>query len=332
MSTTHLPGARAVRDALEQAAVFAGFAPSIHNTQPWRWRLTGEGLDLFTEHRRMLDVTDPDGRLATVSCGAALHHARTALAADGWQAGVSRLSDPADPDHLARVRVDGPAPVDPDAVRLARAIRLRHTDRRPVTGSPILADDLAAVIAAAEAQDTSLHILSADQILDLAAATSRAQRAETAETQWQQELARWTGAARDAGDGVPDEVIPQVQARTVVQGRDFGHPGGLPMTGEHDRDAVFGVLYGPGDEPIDWLRAGEALSALWLTAIGLGIALLPFSAPIEVAGTREALHRLLADLGHPYLALRLGRHATADTGTPYTPRLPADQTVERSAD
>jgi nitroreductase len=324
-STIH----RTVTDALEQAAVSAGYAPSIHNTQPWRWRLADDTLDLFAEQRRMLDVTDPDGRLATTSCGATLHHARAALAALGWHAEVARLPDPADPGHLARLRVDGPAPAGPAVIRLAQSIPLRHTDRRPVTGSVIRPDELTAVIDAVEAQDTSLHVLRPDQVLDLAAATSHAQRAENAESQWHQELARWTGAG-DPGIGLPDDVIPQAASRTTVPGRDFGHDGDRPVTGEHDRSAVFAVLYGPGDDRIDWLRAGEALSALWLTATGLRIAVLPFSAPIEMAGTREALRHLLAGLGHPYLALRLGHQITPDTDSPHTPRLPADQTVERS--
>jgi hypothetical protein len=76
---TH-PGAAAVLDA---AARMSLFAPSVFNTQPWRWRITGDTMQLYADPARRLDVTDPDGRLLLLSCGAALHHARTALAATG---------------------------------------------------------------------------------------------------------------------------------------------------------------------------------------------------------------------------------------------------------
>ena len=56
-----------------------------------------------------------------------------------------------------------------------------------------------------------------------------------------------------------------------------------PISAEHDKAAVFVMLYGRADEPLDWLRAGEALSAGWLTATELGVSVLPHSAPIEVA-------------------------------------------------
>jgi len=78
---------------LEAAAEAALRAPSVFNTQPWRWRVTGDALELSADPDRRLAVTDPDGRLLLISCGTALHHARTALAAAGWSATVERLPD-----------------------------------------------------------------------------------------------------------------------------------------------------------------------------------------------------------------------------------------------
>jgi len=96
--TAHLPtyqfgaaaAATAVTEALAQAASLAGYAPSIHNTQPWRWRLAGDTLDLRLERSRVLAVTDPDDRLATLSCGAALNHAVVASAASSVDAEATR--------------------------------------------------------------------------------------------------------------------------------------------------------------------------------------------------------------------------------------------------
>ena len=50
--------------ALANAAALAGYAPSIHNTQPWRWQVSENTLDLFAVHSRQLAITDPEGRLA----------------------------------------------------------------------------------------------------------------------------------------------------------------------------------------------------------------------------------------------------------------------------
>jgi hypothetical protein len=288
-------------------------------------------LDLYVDRSRLLEVTDPDARLATLSCGTALHHARTALAAQGWHGVTERLPDPADPDHVARLCIEGPAAVEPHTVLLAQAVRERHTDRRPVTGAPLATEALRAIAAAVEDEATRLHVLAPDQVYDLAAATSHAQEAEAVETEWQEEMARWTGGVRAAGLGVPTSAIPQSAPQTTVPGRDFGNTGDLTGVGGHDASAIFGVLYGAGEDRLDWLRAGEALSAAWLTATTLGVSLLPLSAPVEVAVTREAVRRLLADLGRPYLALRLGTANVEDNGVTRTPRLPVDQIIERVA-
>jgi nitroreductase len=288
-SQTYPTDAHSVTRTLTEAATASGYAPSIHNTQPWRWRLTADQMDLYAERSRVLEVTDPDIRFATLSCGAALHHARVSLAAQGWRATVVRMPSRADPDHLAQLHVDGPAHVDPQTVRRMQTIRLRRTDRRPVTGTPVGPDDLAAITTAVEAEGTWLHILRPDQVLDLAAAVDHAQRTEAAEAAWQAELAYWTGGTRPTRSGIPDAAIPQRALQTTVPSRDFGHHGDLPVRAEHDQAATFAILYGRDDEPLDWLRAGEALSAGWLTATELGVSVLPLSATVEVTAARQAM-------------------------------------------
>lgn len=320
---------RAEARALSDAATAAGHAPSIHNTQPWRWRLTSNELDLYLDHSRGLEVTDPDSRLAVLSCGAALHHALVSLAAGGWHTILARMPDPAHPDHLAQLRLDHRIPVTPAARRHLQTIGLRHTDRRPAVSTPIDPDGLDAIVAAVESAGAGLHLLRPDQVYDLAAAADQAQRAETEDAAWQAELTYWTGGTRPLGSGIPDAAIPARAPQTTVPGRDFGHHGDLPVSAAHENAAVFAILHGPADGAVDRLRAGEALSAAWLTATELGLAVLPLSATVEVAVTRERMRRLLAGLGHPHLVLRFTTGDATGTAAPHTPRLPTDQVVQR---
>ncbi|MDI6104135.1 nitroreductase [Actinoplanes sp. NEAU-A12] len=327
---THPTDTQVGAHALEEAAAIGGYAPSICNTQPWRWRLTADTLELRLASERIMRVTDPEARLATLSCGAALHHAHVALRGQGWDAIVTRMPRDGDPDVLARLRVTGRAPTDPASVEYLRTIPLRHTDRRPVAGSPLDAADITAVVAAVQAQDTESHTLRPDQILELAAAVDHAQCSEAKDPAWRAELAAWAGGTRPSGSGVPDAAIPDRVTQTTVPGRDFGHHGDLPVGAAHDTAAVFVMLYGRGDDPIDWLRAGEALSAGWLTATARGATVLPYSAPIEVVASRQAMRAMIASVGHPYLLLRLGRTDTAADLAPHAPRLPVEQIIDRA--
>ena len=323
------PEAHTISDGLANAAAAAGYAPSIHDTQPWRWRVGSDTLDLYLDRSRVLAATDPDTRLATLSCGAALHHARTVLAAEGWRVTIARMPDAADQDHLAHLRVYAPAPADPQAVRHVRTIPLRHTNRRPVVGPPVGPEDVRAITAAVRAESAWLHMLRPEQVIELAAAADHAQRTEDGVPQWRTELAYWTGGTRLARTGITSAAIPQHAPQTTAPSRDAGQAGDLAISVEHDRAALFAILYGQSDEPRDWLRAGEALCAGWLTATERGISVMPLSAPVEVMSTRETMRRILAYLNHPFLVLRFGTVDPTDADATHAPRLPTDQTTER---
>ncbi|GIF45075.1 Acg family FMN-binding oxidoreductase [Actinoplanes xinjiangensis] len=328
MPSAQLVDAQAVTRALAHAITAASHAPSIHNTQPWRWRAHGDHLELFLDESRTLAVTDPDLRLAILSCGAALHHALVSLAADGRHATVTRLPDKAETTHLATVCVDARIPVEASAVRHLETIALRHTDRRPVQSAAIDAQKLGSIAAAAESQNTSLHVLRPRQLFDLVAATDHAQTIESEDEAWQAEMNHWTGDDHTLGTGIPDTVIARETSQTTP-GREFGHPGRMAIADTHHRTAVFAILYGPGDDDLDWLRAGEALSAAWLKATELGLSVVPLSVTIEVTVTREAVRQLLSGPGHPYLVLRFGVPDGDGACPPRTPRLPAERTVEQ---
>jgi len=325
MTTTH----GGVRSALTRAVDLARLAPSVHNTQPWRWRLTGDRLLLRAERRRQLSLADPDGLLLTQSCGVALHHALTALAADGWRAQARRLPEPSEPDLLAEITVDDRGRPDPAAGALAAAARRRRTDRRPVTDEPVGATVLDLLVAAAAGEHTNLYLLRPDHVIELASAVSQADATEVGDAAYRAEVGAWVGGTRPDGLGIPDAAVPDQPPRTHVPGRFFGPPGTLPMDpGGHDRAARYAVLHGDTDTPAAWLHAGEALSAAWLTAAVHHLSLLPISAPVEVTATRERLRHLLAGLGYPYVAVRVGHPDTRHHGPPATPRLPLDQVLD----
>ncbi|WP_433318711.1 Acg family FMN-binding oxidoreductase [Micromonospora chersina] len=309
---------------LEAAARQALHAPSVFNTQPWRWRITTDTLELRADPDRQLAATDPDGRLLTLSCGAALHHARVFLAAAGWAVTVERRPDPADPALLARLRATGPAHLDVAAARLVDAIPRRRTDRRAYGDRPVPEPVLARLRAAVEAEDAHLHIVRPDQMPMLAVSTARAADAELADPAYREELRRWTDRPAGSGDGVPTATAVRPGPRRVpLRDHAPGGAAGLTAGADFDRGAAYLILFGEQDEPAAWLRGGEALSALLLTATAEGLASAPLSDAIEVAWPRRMMRDLLAGIGDPYLVVRVGWGP--DDDLPSAPRrTPAD--------
>ena len=313
--------------ALTEAATSAGYAPSVHNTQPWRWRVQPDRLELFATRERQLSATDPEGRLLMLSCGAALHHAQVALAAEGWTIEIHRMPAGGDPDLLANLVPTGRAPAAAEAMRLVQAMQVRRTDRRPVSPEQVPASSVDA-IAAAASDGVGLQVLDRNQVVELASAATRAGSVEAADRQIAAELEYWTSRAAAEGIGLPESALPEQSPQTTVPGRDFGRTGTLPVGSGHDRAAVYAVLFGDDDEPEGWLRGGEVMSAAWLAATTLGVSVLPLSGVVEVSTTRQTLRRILSGLGYPYIVLRLGLADPEHAGPPRTPRMPAAQLVD----
>lgn len=329
MHTTSDTAATTPMDALIHAATVAAQAPSIHNTQPWRWRIHDNTADLYADTSRQLHVSDPDRRMLTISCGVALHHARVALAAVGVTVDVDLLPMASDTDHLAHLAVTGAAAIDPAAEARYDAIAARHTDRRPLLNESLPPDTLRDLRSSARPFGIGIHPLRGREVASLASATEAAQRDSRLDAASRTELDAWASDDhRPPYGGIPSENLPNRTAPTAVPVRDFGHIGTLPTTGGHDTAATYAILYGADDTAECWLRAGEALSAIWLAAAERGIALLPLSDAVEHPTTRGELRHILDSGGYPAIAIRLGMPNLNQPVPPRTPRLPTAVTID----
>jgi hypothetical protein len=310
------------RDLLYEAACVARRAPSIANSQPWLWRISDDVLELRSDPCRQLSVADPHGQLMVMSCGAALHHVTVVLAVLGVSATVERIDDATDPVLLARLTLTGPRPVTADDMRLHHALRTRRTDRRPFRGTGPLPDTVIELLRAAAAPyRVATHVFDPEQVGFLSHAAREAAHIHDKSESYREEMAAWTTYRNPVGqDGVPPTVAVAQVPRTVPV-RNFA-PDSQPLLEPgpgDDRYTTYLAFATATDTKADWLRAGEAVSAVLLTATTLGIASSILSEVVEVAGARTLLHAVVAPAGFPQLTIRLGLNASAPE-PPTTPR------------
>jgi hypothetical protein len=306
MTTTY-----AIQEMFRRAVVRATLAPSVHNTQPWRFVLRPGVLDVYADRDRQLAVLDPTGRQLHLSVGCAVFNARVSLAASGESPAVQLLPDPAQPTLLARIEV-GDGAVDRGVAALDPVIGLRQTNRRRFASGEVAPEVVSTLVAAAEPEGAILYpVVIEDDRVALARVVQRADSLEIANPAYRAELRAWTTTDPDRRDGVRALVVPHVDgtAGDEVPIRDFDTQGkgALPAQTQSGRDQCLLILGTSTDRPEAWLRAGEALERVWLEATRAGYVASLFSQPIEVAAVRTELRTELRLHMHPHMVIRVGR-------------------------
>jgi hypothetical protein len=280
-------------------------APSLHNSQPWAFRLHEGAVDVIIDPRRGLGVGDHTRWAARVACGAAAFNARLALATNGTPAVVRIRPDLMDAELIARLAPAAAHPASMMERDLAGAILRRRSNRAPFWPDPVPADLRARLVDAARAEGCWLKLLIGMTALsgfaEIAQSADRVLRRDPA---YQAEQAHWTDPTV-AGDGVPvgagarvaepQDLLPQraYSSRPRAPGRDF------------EAEPLIAILGSTGDSAGDQIAAGMALQRVLLTATDAGLATSMISQPIEVPNARDQLQRSL-NSGTPQMALRIG--------------------------
>jgi nitroreductase len=303
----------------------ATLAPSLHNSQPWRFRIGDGVVDVFADPGRRLDVLDPGGRELMISVGAAVFTLRLRLRAEGLLPAPEYFPDPAQPDLVARVAVSDAGPAPEQVLRLAAAIEHRHTNRQPFARAVIPADVVEGLIAAAAAEDATLSVASPVSRNAIIALSQVADRRLRATGGYRAELARWTTHRLPHRDGVPQTAAGPWDALETMPIRDFGllQPSVARPSEAFEPYPTIMVLATAGDDRTAWLGAGPALQRVLLTATWHNLATTPISQPVEIPAIREQL----TDTGSGVWAQMVLR-AGYGRPTVATPRRPLSDVID----
>lgn len=304
---------------LEFLLKYAILAPSTHNTQPWRFRLVDDLVELYADKTRALPVVDPDHRELVISCGAALFHLRIAMRHFGYQDLVEILPESTDSQLLARIALGSRRIVKVEENFLFRAILKRYTNRRPFKQDRPSAALISELESATCAHGDWLQIItrkipaaSREAIINLIAHGDRLQMADPL---FREELAQWIHTSNSSNhdrltaqsQGFNDRFDPIVPLISfAIRAFDFGH-----LQAEYDRELsknapVLIMISSRGDTLQDWLATGEALAHLLLRARVDDVWASFFNQPIEIPQLRSRLQNLLPENGYPQILLRLG--------------------------
>ena len=308
--TTVVPDLAAWRTVVAAAVTSA----SVHNTQPWRFRVVEGALEVHADPERRLDVLDPDGRDLALSLGAAAGTAQVMLEGTGWSVQVEPLVEIDRPLVHAVVRVLGRGSASRDSLELRGAVSRRRTQRAELTGVPLRPATLETLRREAHHGGGWVTRLEPGLAAELAASCSRLDDQLQASPRAVQEQSRWMHHDPLRADGVPARSLPPQRGRSMSPARArhrFRVAGTLLTPDPACASPEVLLLGGFGDDRAAWVRAGVALTRVWLRLSALGLQGAPDSHPAEFPELRALLAPATPRGGIPLVVLRTGRGPTA---------------------
>ncbi len=322
--SAHFPDTETIRSAM----MLAVRAPSVHNSQPWQWRVGDRSVHLYANPDLRLPHTDPEARDFMLSCGATLNHCQLAFAALGWQSKVNRFPSHDDPDHLAVLELHRYPATEAD-ISLAAAIPRRRTDRRHYSSWPVPQRDISMM--GARAARAGVMLRRVDALTNLKRLIADAAARHAADRDYLNELSTWSGRYASTA-GVPARSTPEPDYNALLPARSFAG-GVLPQTPDGataDDSAVVVALGTVEDDKPSWLRTGEATSLVLLTATAAGLSSCPITEPLEIPDLREEVATdVFGAEGYPHMMLRIGWAPVNADPLPATPRRPLGEVVTR---
>lgn len=307
---------------------YAVMAPSSHNTQPWRFDISGGAIYMFADRTRALPANDPGDRELTISCGCALMNLRVAAAHEGIGVTFDITPNSGEDDLLAVIALKKEDSSSADDAGLIASVVGRRTYRKRFASRDVPITILDSLSAVASEEGSWLEIIDAEENRQKTAElVSEGDSIQWSNPSWRSELAAWMHPRR-RGDGltVPGIVVPV--ARVVVRTFDMGNGVGAKDKQLADESPVLAVLGTSGDNVAAWLAAGQALEKILLSAHAQGLQASYLNQPIQVASLRPKLQDLLSQAGFPQILLRLG-FPKDEIGA--APRRRLDEVIERQS-
>lgn len=312
-----LPAGPTLRDLIG----YATLAPNGHNTQPWRFTIEGNAIDILPDPSRATSAVDPDDHHLFVSLSCVAETLRIAAEATGRPGAIEVAGD----GGVRFTFTEGTGWSDP----LFAAIPKRQSTRAEFDGRPVPAADLEALARAASMPGVGLALVTErpriNQIRDLILVGNGVQMADPA---FMVELKHWLRfnpkQAMETGDGLFSAASGNPVLPDLLAGPAFDHF--FTVASENDKyarqidsSAGLAVFIGEREDKAHWIAVGRACQRFALAATSFGLRTSFVNQPVEVAPLRPQLAVLVGASGkRPDLVMRFGYGPTL----PFSPRRP----------
>jgi hypothetical protein len=288
---------------------YATLAANGHNTQPWKFAIRQDTIEIHPDYGRHLPVVDPDNRELWISLGCALENLLVAARATGYAAQVA-YPDAAD---FVSVRL---AADTPQSSPLFDAIPLRQTTRSVYDGRSASTADLNTVQSLPLEPGIALRFLTAPAEMETALEyINEGNLHQYANRAFMDELISWLRFNKKEAIATLDGLYSRCSGNPAVP-RWLGQmfvAGTKPQQqadadAEKLRSSAGAVVIGSNrDDKAAWVRAGQVYERLALQMTDLNVKSALLNQPIEVVELRAEFQTAIGlGASRPQLLVRFG--------------------------
>lgn len=299
---TLFPASGLLPDRLRFLLQYAVLAPSSHNTQPWKFRMDGDRIELFMDEARWLRVCDDDQRELHISVGCCLENLLIAADYFGLPHQVEYLPDLSEPMHAATIQFEQGTATERDS-RLFQMIPVRHTNHGESDGRLIPEDVLEQLSGCCNESEIHVQLTcdpSIKQTVD--ALVVRADATEFADPAFREELGYWIGQGVFGTSWLMSKIGKLAVTHINMSNSMAKKDSAILMS-----SPALGLISSKDNRRESQIKSGQVYQRLSLWAASFGIWCQPMSQIVQVEETKQEVAKLQTDLRlFPQLPFRLG--------------------------
>ena len=314
IDSADFPKSASLNDQMRFLLRYAVLAPSSHNTEPWKFEIQENRIDLFMDESRWLRVADDDKRELHISVGCALENLLVAAEHFGLGHTAEYLPNPDDATLAVSVSISESGDASSyRSPKLFEMLAVRHTNHQQYENRTIPDDTLARLQSLCIEDGLHLFLTSdletkrrADDLV------GRADAIEFSDPSFREELGYWIGKGVFGTPWLMSK-IGQLAVSYINMGKSQAKKDSEVLMSS----PVLGVICSESDDRTSQIKVGQVYERLCLLAASEGIWTQPMSQIVQVPEIKQDMQSLIPTPGltpqHPF---RLGFAKPEDHHTP----------------
>ena len=283
-------------------------APSSYNSQPWKFKISKEKIEVFLDFSKIAKVIDPSARELYISGGAVLTNIEVAAHKMGYETDIRIASEKKISkklDKIADIILTEVGQInDKTNNNLFQAIKKRQTNRKAFEQIEFDENKIKTILEIDKEIGYKIYNKETDK-KKMASMIASASLYWYEKKNFKEELIRWLRKGdRNSLDGVWEKYYADSQKLGLLS---YAQDKAVADEILAMNSPALAVIYSKNDSKAEWVKTGMYLEEILLVTTGQNIQHAYFNSIVESDKHRLVLGKMIGEKIRPQIVLRLGK-------------------------